>query len=362
MENLSEPAEAIAIPLVISVPAYLRDHHVGGRVVLPAVEALQIAARSLPPGEEGGFRLQEEAIFRHPLIVNSGSAEIRVLHEFGRYADGRCLSRLTTLRSGRQMKFTRRMEHLSVWFSPADREDGGYGAWCREGRGAGRDMVRGEGVETVQPPEPARVRPSGPGGDSGLEPDFLPDSNRIRRTPSGSEDNSGAETDFPMDPDDAFPHAGPTFRVSADRLYGELVPFGPAYRNVRGDVFLTETCVLATVFGGDFPEAAGPLGSPFPLDAAMHAACAWGQRYRNRVVFPVGFNRREILSPTRAGETYFCLITPLPDEGDVLRFDVRLQDRRRRPVEMIRGLKMRDIFGGKRTPPAWVREGLLGCA
>ena len=48
MESLSQPAETIAIPLVISVPAYLRDHHVGGLVVLPAVEALQIVARSQP--------------------------------------------------------------------------------------------------------------------------------------------------------------------------------------------------------------------------------------------------------------------------------------------------------------------------
>ena len=126
---------------------------------------------------------------------------------------------------------------------------------------------------------------------------------------------------------------------------------------MRGDVLLAETGVSATVSGGDFPEAVGPLGSPFPLDAAMHAACAWGQRYRNRVVFPIGFDRREILAPTRAGETYPCRITPLPDEGAVLRFDVRLYGRDRRPVEVIRGLKMRDIFGGKLTPPAWVREG-----
>ena len=45
MENLSQPVETIAIPLAIPVPAYLRDHHVAGRVVLPAVEALQILAR-----------------------------------------------------------------------------------------------------------------------------------------------------------------------------------------------------------------------------------------------------------------------------------------------------------------------------
>ena len=291
MENLSQPVETIAISLAISAPAYLRDHHVGGFVVLPAVEALQTVARSKPATWGADLSRQERAVFHHLLRIDVGAGEIPALHEHARYADGRCLSRLTTLRSGRQMKFTRRMEHVSVLFMP-------------------------EGLE-----------------------------------------EAGCGTDLAPDPAEAIMPEGPTFTVSNSRLYDELVPFGPAYRNVRGDVLLAETSVSATVSGGDFPDAAGPLGSPFPLDAAMHAACAWGQRYRNRVVFPIGFDRREILAPTRAGETYPCRITPLPDEGAVLRFDIRLYGRDRRSVEVIRGLKMRDIFGGKLTPPAWVREG-----
>jgi hypothetical protein len=320
MENLSEAVKAITIPLVISVPAYLRDHYIGDLVVLPAVEALQIVARSRPDGLDGHSCRQEHAFFHHPLMIDPCATEIPAVHEHARYADGRCLSRLTTLRSGRQMKFTRRMEHLSIWFAPTDREVAGCGV----------------GNETGPPPDPARAR----------------------KRLSESEEQSGFETDSPSDPGDAVPHVGPTFRVSAHRLYEELVPFGPAYRNVRGDVLLTETCVSATVSGGDFPEAAGPLGSPFPLDAAMHVACAWGQRYRDRVVFPIGFDRREIFAPTRAGVTYRCRVTPLPDEGAILCFDVWLHDLHRRPVETIRGLKMRDIFGGKRMPPAWVREGM----
>jgi hypothetical protein len=291
MESLSQPIETIAISLAISAPAYLRDHHVGGLVVLPAVEALQTVARSKPATWGADLCRQEWAVFHHLFRIDTGAGEIPALHEHARYADGRCLSRMTTLRSGRQMKFTRRMEHVSVWFTP-------------------------EGLE-----------------------------------------EAGCRTDPPPDLAEAIMPEGPTFTVSNSRLYDELIPFGPAYRNVRGDVLLAETGVSATVSGGDFPEAAGPLGSPFPLDAAMHAACAWGQRYRNRVVFPNGVDRREILAPTRAGKTYPCRITPLPDEGAVLRFDVRLYGRDRRPVEVIRGLKMRDIFGGKLTPPAWVREG-----
>jgi hypothetical protein len=292
MENLSQPVEKIAIPLAIPLPAYLRDHHVGGLAVLPAVEALQNVARSRPATWGGDLCRQERAVFHHLLAIDPGGGEIPALHEHARYADGRCLSRLTTLRSGRQMKFARRMEHVSVWFMPEGRVAAAAGA------------------------NPA------------------------------------------PDPVDAGMPEGPTFTVSCSRLYDDLVPFGLAFRNVRGNVLLAETGVSATVSGGDFPEAAGPLGSPFPMDAAMHAACAWGQRYRNRVVFPIGFDRREILFPTRAGETYLCRITTLPDEGAVLRFDVRLYGRDQLPVEVIRGLAMRDIFGGKLTPPAWVREGV----
>jgi hypothetical protein len=290
MENLSQPVEKIAISLAIPVPAYLRDHHVGDLAVLPAVEALQNVARSKPATWGADPCRQARAVFHHLLEIDPGAGEIPALHEHARYADGRCFSRLTTLRSGSHLKFTRRMEHVSVLFMPQGLEEAGCG------------------------------------------------------------------TDPATDPDDAG-MSGPMFTVSNGRLYDELVPFGPAYRNVRGDVSLAEGGVSATVSGGDFPEAAGLLGSPFPLDAAMHAACAWGQRYRNRVVFPIGFDRRDILAPTRAGETYSCRITPLSDEGAVLRFDVRLYGRDRRPVEVIRGLKMRDIFGGKLIPPAWVMEG-----
>jgi len=292
MESLSQPVEKIAIPLAIPIPVYLRDHHIGGLAVLPAVEALQNLARSKPAAWGADPCRQVRAVFHHILEIDPGAAEIPALHEHARYEDGRCLSRLTTLRSGGHLKFTRRMEHASVWFTPAGREA------------------------------------------------------------------AGVEADPPPDPDDAGMPEGPAFTVSDGRLYEELVPFGPAYRNVRGGVSLSESGVSATVSGGDFPEAEGPLGSPFPLDAAMHAACSWGQRYRNRVVFPIGFDRREILAPTRAGGTYLCRITPLPDAGEALRFDVRLYGRDRRPVEVIRGLMMRDIFGGKLTPPAWVREGV----
>jgi hypothetical protein len=247
-------------------------------------------ARSTPASWRANPCRQERAVFHHLLAIDAGTVEIPTLHEHERYADGRCLSKLTTLRTGQRMKLTRRLEHASVWFMPG-----------KQGAEAGR-------------------------------PEAAPPAK-----------------DFPQ---------GKPFVVSDRRLYDELVPFGPAYRNVKSGILLAQGGATATVYGGDFVEAEGPLGSPFPLDAAMHAACAWGQRYRNRVVFPVGFDWREILTPTRNGALYLCCIEPLAGEGAVLRFNLWLCDRNRRPVEVIRGLRMRDISGGKRMPPAWIREGV----
>ncbi len=302
MENLSHPVEAIAIPVTIPVRAYLGDHHVSGRVVLPAVEALQVLAGTLPPAAGADPRRQEEAVFSHLLTVDAMAREIPAIHEFSRYADGRCRSRLVTVISGRLASWTRRVEHASVVFLP---EDGGKTA--------------GEGNGAALLPVPGNVVTSLPG--EGAQP------------------------------------TGPVFRVSARRLYEELVPFGPAYRNVVGDLQLTAGGAWAELSGGDHPEAVGPLGSPFPLDGALHAACAWGQRYRGIVAFPVGFDRRVIDCPTRAGETYCCRVVPLAGTGAALCFDILIAGDDGRPAEVVQGVAMRDISGGRRKPPSWVREG-----
>ena len=300
MENLSRPVKTIDIPVTIPVRAYLGDHHVSGRVVLPAVEALQVLARSLPAAAGADPRRQQAGVFNHLLTVDPQACDIPALHEFTRYADGRCRSRLITVVSGRQARWTRRVEHVSVFFPPAGREKAGEG--------------------------------DGPAPLAGK-----------------------AAVPFPGTTVTA---AGPVFTVTSRRLYEELVPFGPAYRNVVGDVRLSAAGASAEVSGGNYPEAVGLLGSPFPFDAALHAACAWGQRYRGIVAFPVGFDRREIAVSTRAGETYRCRVVPLADGGAALRFDILITGGDDRRVEVIRGVAMRDISGGRRKPPAWVGEGI----
>lgn len=290
MESLSRPVRTVKIPLTVAIPDHLRDHCYEGRIVLSAAEALQMLARSLPPDLPAcDPRQQQGGVFSHLLTLDADADAFSAFHEIDVLSDGRRRSRLTTLRIGRQTKWTRSIEHLSVTFLPS---------------GARRDC-------DFQGP---RIEASGKHGLS--------------------------------------------YTLSSRRLYADLVPFGPAYHNVVGEVCLSPSGASATVSGGDFPDAVGPLGSPFAFDAALHVACAWGQRYRDLVAFPVGFERREILCPTRNGETYVCQVFPLPEEGAALRFDIRLYGEDRRPVEMIAGVKMRDISGGRLKPPAWVRKGV----
>jgi hypothetical protein len=306
------------IPLSIAIPDYLRDHRYEGRVVLPAAEALQILAGSLPEDlPRCDPRLQEGGEFSRLLHLDPGADTLNVFHEIAVSPDGRRQSRLTTLHSGRQTQLNRRMTHVSVVFSSIDpiaagRENASANH-SREASSAGFSRKRGDDT-------------AGYGADKAHV--------------------------------EAAGLNGPIFTFSCRRLYDDLVPFGPAYHNVVTEISLTEAGARAYVSGGDVREAVGPLGSPFPFDAAMHVACAWGQRYGNVVAFPVGFESRKILLPTSAGQTYLCRVFSLPEEEAALRFNVRLFDEDHRPVEIILGLKMRDISGGRLKPPLWVRKGV----
>jgi hypothetical protein len=293
MESIYRPIRQVKIPLTIDVADFMRDHRYEGRVILPAVEALQILARLLPADSHScGCFLQEGGSFAHPLFLEPEAATLSVYYEIDLLPDGGRRYRLMTLRSGRQTKVVRSVEHASVLFPSIG------------------SRLAGRGELSLQ----------------------------------DSTDNKGLK--------------GATFIFSSRRLYDDLVPFGPAYHNVVGDVVLTGEGASASLSGGHYREAVGPLGSPFPFDAAMHVACAWGQRYHGTVAFPIGFSRREILVPTQAGERYSCRIIPLPGSGPVLSFHIFIYGSDHRIVEVIRRLEMRDLSRGRLAPPDWVREGI----
>ncbi len=136
--------------------------------------------------------------------------------------------------------------------------------------------------------------------------------------------------------------------VEANRIYKELVPFGPAYSSIKGELLLSKNASLATVQALETEQQPmeESLGSPFPLDGAMHAACVLGQRIVDYVPFPVAFAHRFVHTPTRAGATYIVHVILTAQEKGELVFDISLYDSKGTACETVIGLRMRDVSGG----------------
>jgi hypothetical protein len=163
----------------------------------------------------------------------------------------------------------------------------------------------------------------------------------------------GSPAELPL-PDQGHFTEESCFRVDPHRLYTDLVPFGPAYRNIRGTLVLNPRGALAGIRAPEIPS--GCLGSPFVLDAAFHGACAWGQRFSDVVAFPVGVDQRSVLRPTLAGGAYTAHILPMCEDRGALVFDIRITDAEDLLFEVARGVRMRDVSGGRLKPPDWIRR------
>ncbi len=145
------------------------------------------------------------------------------------------------------------------------------------------------------------------------------------------------------------------FEVDPKWIYEELVPFGPSFRNIVAPLRLSWNGAVAEVSGG-CPGLAEDscLGSPFPLDAAFHAACVWGQRYYHYTAFPVGIGERRVFRKTRAGESYYAAAVPVEADSKSLLFDIRIYGRDGELREANTGVSMKDVSAGRLKPPAWI--------
>jgi len=133
---------------------------------------------------------------------------------------------------------------------------------------------------------------------------------------------------------------------SAEDIYQDLVPFGPAYRTLHGTLFLEAREALGTLRAPTMmakQSLSSRLGSPFPFDGAMHAACVLGQQYADFIPFPVGFSRRRVLHPTRPGEEYRVRASLVAESALELVFDLRIADGAGRLCEAIDSLSMRSV-------------------
>ena len=141
--------------------------------------------------------------------------------------------------------------------------------------------------------------------------------------------------------------------IDSNRIYKELVPFGPTYRSLRGPL----TLFGSTAYGRlEAPVLAKThtmekeIGSPFPLDGAMHAACVLGQCLTDFVPFPVGFAARHVHKPTQAGKSYNTTVLAQSITEDELLFDLSIYDTEGTVCETILGLRMRDVSRGAVKP------------
>jgi len=144
-------------------------------------------------------------------------------------------------------------------------------------------------------------------------------------------------------------------RIPSHRIYRDLVPFGPAYRNIKDDLLLAKEGAVGTIQTSTHHR--GMIGSPFTFDAALHAACVWGQRYTGIVPFPVGFKKRRIYKKTQPGTDYICRVIPVMSADPVLVFDIWIYDPEGVPFEAILGVQMRDVSAGRMKPPQWIVAG-----
>ena len=144
-------------------------------------------------------------------------------------------------------------------------------------------------------------------------------------------------------------------KISADQIYRELVPFGPAYQNISENLSVYKDGAVAKLRAPEHLENnTGQLGSPFVLDAAFHCACVWGQRYRGMVAFPVAIEKRIIFEPTRSGDTYIGTVSPVRTDSNMLIFDIYICGEDNTLYEIALGVHMRDVSAGRMQPPSWI--------
>jgi len=286
MEDLSQVAESVRLPVRIGVHPFLMDHCVEEKVVLSAVEAMQVLAASVKELKpDADVDCMVRVTFEKFLYVEPGRKEIAAISQIGFHKNGDITAKLLTRTKSKKASITRVKEHASLCFP-------------RDGR------------ET-------RV--------------------------------------LPLDVASAL--EGVVLAVPAQKIYRDLVPFGPAYRNIIGTLRISEDGGIAPVrapvepVGRALPRL---LGSPFPLDAAFHAACVWGQRFAGFVAFPIAFDKRMIFKRLRAGEDYLARIIPVRRKPDLLVFDVWIYDAKGELFEAVSGVVMKDVTAGRMKPPRWI--------
>jgi hypothetical protein len=268
----------------MEVYPYLRDHHLEGKAILPAVEALIVMARAVKTNyPQAELSCLKNASFSRFLSIAPEIENQPVLVEMENFGATGIAASLSTSIKSKTGTVSREVEHARAQFLSADYQE--------------------------IPTAPYR---------------FV---NRLK---------------------------GECISVPSAAVYSELVPFGVAYQNIIGDLSVSQEGALAYVSGGGKDADETLLGSPFPLDAVMHTACVWGQRFADIVSFPVGFEKRLIFQKTKKGEEYLGRISPVSINPERLIFDAWIY-KDDVLCENISGIQMKDVTRGRIKPPDWIK-------
>ncbi|NLZ16775.1 MAG: hypothetical protein GX087_03445 [Desulfobulbaceae bacterium] len=279
------------------LPDWLRDHQLGGRTILPAVESMRLAAAAyavIRPTIQPNLVLR--ARFLRLVEIADQERELNFFVEV-REEEGREL--LSLSRRVTQKGITRRLSWAELELAEEEKT-----------------------AFLVATPQLPRASP-------------------------------------PKRPDAV------EIQLPSAQVYAELVPFGPALQSLSGNLWVNgleaggEVC--APVFncehgsiGANVHDLCNWLGSPFPLDGAMHVACVHGQRLVSFVPFPVAMRRRRIHKATQPGQCYQVRVCLRRQETDELEYDLWLLQGGEL-YEEVQGLLMRDVSGGRLRPPAWLQ-------
>ncbi|MBM4356067.1 MAG: hypothetical protein FJ109_20135, partial [Deltaproteobacteria bacterium] len=273
------------VPVAVPLQPHLADHRFEGRAVFPAVEALQLLARTVSERfPHVPVLTSRDASFPRFLPVPARAACLEAVVELEPCSDRAVTARLLTQTRIGAAGMGRMLEHAEVTFAPAP--------------------------SPSPPPASVLAAPSGPG-----------------------------------------------LTVRSTDLYGAMVPFGPAYHNARDPIVLTPDGAAGRVVCPHLPYPGGPLGSPFPFDAAFHIACGWGERHVGAVLFPAGFQSRFVARPTEPGGTYLCRVIPHAERSADCpawaSFDLWIFDPDANLREVCFGVRMEDVSRGRFRPPDW---------
>jgi hypothetical protein len=277
--------KTIRYPSTLEVSPYLRDHHLEGKVILPAVESLVALACVVKLHfPEMSIPCLLRASFRRFLSIAPEARRLAVFIDIENIGHDTITAVLLTSMKSKTDAISRTLEHARVEF-PAN-------------------------ASASFPAAPFRV----------------------------------VET-----------LGGKCISVPAATIYSELVPFGAAYRNIIGELAVSPEGALAHLSGGNYEANEDLLGSPFPLDAIMQAACIWGQRFGGIVPFPTGFEKRLIFQRTRKQCHYLGRVVPVKVDQESLMFDAWIYDSGGVIYETIEGIRMRDVTQGRMRPPQWIK-------